>query len=329
LWHWPIAALFTGHGPTPSLWVRFGLVALSFALAALSYRFVEQPFRQKPYRTETRRVLVRAAAAMAGVAVLAIGVPRAGAALKPKSALADQVLNYRRNNPAKTRNGTCFLDSGYKDFSRFRPEICLALASDRRNLLVMGDSHAAHFTPAFAEVRPDINVLQATASGCPPLRRGDGPPRCRQLYEFVFEEYLPKHRVDTIVLASHWPGSVSRELQKTVLHLRKHARRVVVFGPVAEYDDDVPRLLARSIIEDDPALPGRHLRRGVHRRDRQLARIMRDAEIEYFSVYEATCPGKKCTLWVAPGIPMQNDQHHLSLPGAKLVLQRLGPTLFR
>ena len=328
LWHWPLVALFCGHGPSPSLRTRLAFIALSFVLAALSYRFVEQPFRRKPYRTGTRRVLLRAAAATTAVAVLALGIPRAAAALRPNSAFAEQVLNYRKSHPSKTRNGVCFLDSGFRDFSHFKPDICLALAPDRRNLLVLGDSHAAHFTPAFAETRPDIHVLQATASGCPPLRKGSGAPRCRKLYEYVFEEYLPKHHVDTIVLASHWPGTSSGDIKNTVAHLRKFARRVVVFGPVAEYDDDVPRLLARSLLENDPALPTRHLRRGVRRRDDEIERALRRSKIEYYSVYDATCPGRKCTLWVAPGVPMQIDAHHLSLPGAKLVLERLGPGLF-
>jgi hypothetical protein len=328
LWHWPLAALFCGHGPLPPLAVRVALVALSGVLAVLSYRFVEQPFRRKPHRTSTRPALVRAGAAAAGVAALALTIPRAGAALRPQSVLADQVLQYRKSHPSNTRSGVCFLDSGYKDFSRFDPERCLALARDRRNLLVLGDSHAAHFTPAFAAIRPDINVLQATASGCPPLRKGLGPPRCRQLYAYVFEEYLPKHHVDTIVLAGHWPGPVARELKRTVKHLRAFARRVIVLGPVAEYDDDVPRLLARSILEDDPALPARHLRPTVKPLDARLGRAMRRAHIEYFSIYDATCPRGNCTLWVAPGVPAVIDAHHLSLAGAKLVLERLGPALF-
>jgi hypothetical protein len=87
-------------------------------------------------------------------------------------------------------------------------------------------------------------------------------------------------------------------------------------------------LLARSILEDDPALPARHLRPTVKPLDARLERSMRRAHIEYFSIYDATCPRGNCTLWAEPGVPALIDAHHLSLAGAKLVLGRLGPKLF-
>ena len=68
LWHWPVvvfARLLLGD--FPALGQTTVIVVLSFALATLSWRFVEQPFRQPvPKRSQW---LVRARPVMAGVAV--------------------------------------------------------------------------------------------------------------------------------------------------------------------------------------------------------------------------------------------------------------------
>src|SRR5688572_28354081 len=117
-----------------------------------------------------------------------LGVPVAAAHLEPKKKRAEEVLKNAKRDRPQLRARECFLNSGFDDFSLFRPETCLALAPDRLNFLVLGDSHAAHFTPALAASRPDINFMQATASGCQALRRGRGARRCVSLFKHVFDE---------------------------------------------------------------------------------------------------------------------------------------------
>jgi Acyltransferase family len=45
LWHWPIIVLVAGVNARPSVWIVIGEAALVLAIAALSYRYVEQPIR--------------------------------------------------------------------------------------------------------------------------------------------------------------------------------------------------------------------------------------------------------------------------------------------
>ncbi len=71
LWHWPLlsfARIF--EGGTPSLGVRIALVALSIALAWVTWRFVERPLRAEGNGARKVAILVTAAA-LAGVAGLA------------------------------------------------------------------------------------------------------------------------------------------------------------------------------------------------------------------------------------------------------------------
>src|SRR6185437_3847959 len=49
LWHWPVIVLFRAYnnGERPDNFEVLGLVVLSFALAHISWRFIEQPFRRR------------------------------------------------------------------------------------------------------------------------------------------------------------------------------------------------------------------------------------------------------------------------------------------
>ncbi|WP_028650967.1 acyltransferase family protein [Nocardioides halotolerans] len=73
LWHWPvliIAERKLGHGL--GFWRTLLCVAVVFVLSAVTYRFVEQPFRS-PRRFPTRRALALYPAAVAVVAAGAVG----------------------------------------------------------------------------------------------------------------------------------------------------------------------------------------------------------------------------------------------------------------
>jgi peptidoglycan/LPS O-acetylase OafA/YrhL len=327
LWHWPLLAFYRARYGALSPFAIVGLLVLALLLAAASYRFVERPFRQKPYRVGRPALFGMAAAGAALVATLALGVPRAVAAARPELEEATKVLLPRKAYTGNIRSGVCFISAGFDDFSQFKPDQCLKPAPGRYNLLVLGDSHAAHFTPAFAELYPEINVMQATASSCQPVRDDAARTHCKKLFSYVFDEFLPHQHVNTLVLAGHWPAAALGPLRRTINEAQRYVDRIVVLGPPVEYDAPFPKLLARSLAEHDPDLPARHRRTEPQVLDRRYAHALRASHARYFSVYDATCPQGRCTLWAAHGVPMHLDRHHLTQAGAVLVLKRLGSEL--
>lgn len=329
LWHWPVIAIYNARHDAMPMSHRWAILGATFVVATLSYRFIERPFRHKPYRLNAARTLRLAGAAMAVVGAFAVGIPVAAARLHPASELQDAALSYLKYD-AQIHEGTCFLDSGFNDVSLFRKDLCLKIVPKRKNYLIMGDSHAAHFVPAIEATHPEINLLQATASGCEPARGDAGAKRCTQLFAYVFDEFLPAHHVDALILSGRWPQSSLVALEKTIPYLHPFADRVIVLGPIVEYDQPFPQLLARSIANQEPGLLERHRIAKQRTLDQLYARrVAALSGAEYYSVYEATCPNESCTVWASPGVPMQYDEHHLTLRGAELVLERLGPSLFR
>jgi len=328
LWHWPLIALNDALHLNSTAASRIAILFAALLASAISYRYVERPFRLKPYRRSARASLLVAAAAMAATAVFAVSAPVVAARLRPAAAMADSALEYS-DHRADVGPPGCFLHSGFADTRLYPKDICLKFVPGCRNVLIMGDSHAAHFVAAFKARYPDRCFLQATASGCEAVRHGSGAKRCTALFNDVFDQFLPSHRVDTLVVAGRWPRQTLPQLQKTIAYAKRLAGRVVVLGPVVEYDRAFPELLAQSILEKDPELVSKHLVPAQRKTDRFFAERLASSGADYFSVYDATCPDDRCTEWAAPGVPMHYDNHHLTLEGAEIVLDRLGPSLLR
>ena len=78
LWHWPILVFFRhyANGKMPDPTTALGLGVLSIVVAALSWRFIERPFR-KPLASPARTVATSLAIA-GGVAALSLSVVAAG-----------------------------------------------------------------------------------------------------------------------------------------------------------------------------------------------------------------------------------------------------------
>ena len=69
LWHWPLLVFARYWTITPlTVWQSSAIVIASFILAALSWRYIEQPFRRKRSAIP-RRILVASAATAMGLAV--------------------------------------------------------------------------------------------------------------------------------------------------------------------------------------------------------------------------------------------------------------------
>ena len=124
----------------------------------------------------------------------------------------------------------------------------------KRNILLMGDSHAAHYAQALRDAMPDAHILQATAAGCRPLVTGKGMARCRAVIDMAFRDTDLK-QVDGVILSALWLDFEEQRLIDTIAYLRQRKVPVVVIGPSVEYDLDLPTLIVRATQEGDAALP--------------------------------------------------------------------------
>ena len=231
LFHWPLLVLAQYYAfDSLSISVRCILLASTFLLGALSWRYVEQPFRG-PNALLSRPTLYGIATASGVALLLATFVLHRAADARRYSArehamfptyTADQA-RCRNTSPEETQTQSCRLGD----------------SSAPVNAILWGDSHALALLPAVdaAYARHHEAAIFAQTGGCPPLlgvhvrdfttarsnlfrswideHRFGRSERCKQHSEAVLN-WIANNHIETVILAAHWiaytEGKHSRRL---------------------------------------------------------------------------------------------------------------------
>ena len=210
LWHQPIfafARLFAS-GPLSQA-TMLGLALLAGVLAALSWRFVEQPFRRRDGVGAAKRALPLAlglSAVLAGLGAwlwLAKGVP--SRFTPPRDSATISMT--RADPPPRADGGDCQPDAdGFA-----APCTLMPLAGAQRRIALFGDSHAQAILPAFRELarQRQAQLHYAALGGCPALLGGfviGGNYQPQVCADFAANALAHARRtgVDTVYLVGRW-----------------------------------------------------------------------------------------------------------------------------
>ena len=225
LWHWLFMVFQNSDNflfeRSDNIETKLGLIAASVLTAYLSWRFIETPFRQMTRDTSLARVFGGAFASMATIMLLA------GAALSTDGApfrfpaRVNAIASYLGYDPGSVfRVGRCYLSTNRQTFDAAN---CLKKAADRKNYLLVGDSHAAHLWFGLQSALPQVNVMQASATMCRPVLRESSmldTRACGKLMRYVFDDYLAREQVDEVLLSASWKEEDLAAHSNTIEHGR-------------------------------------------------------------------------------------------------------------
>jgi peptidoglycan/LPS O-acetylase OafA/YrhL len=259
LWHWPVLVLAHHQqaGPVSTAWQ---LAWLALVLAALTWRFVEQPWRRPAGQRPRGGVVWALVGAMALVLLSAVGLSSHGF----EQRLPAQALALDRVRSAAIPWGQCH-DLPLSQACRLGPP-------GPPEVLLWGDSHLLSWVPALDRILLDAGrsaVLNAHFA-CPALL-GVTHTKKRSCSQAALEvqAFLRAHpQVRTVVLAGYWslyfrPHSplvaggpapaqslhglqaAEQGLQTTLDWLLAQGYEVVLLGPVPVYAFNVPQRLAQ------------------------------------------------------------------------------------
>jgi hypothetical protein len=342
LWHWPVIILhslglsFNLQDVLPHRcavlfpWVRLDFlteILASFVLAVLSWRFIERPFRSRPLRISRRPLFALSAATIVLLMSLSAMVIFSGGFPGRFSSHSVRVASYLGNQGERALGptGGCFhTDTNNSSVSENDP--CLRPVEGKRNYLLIGDSLAGALWSGLSSSLPGDHVLMASMSNCKPFAHPAGSPNCRRETSYIFQTYLLKHRVDELLLEARWKPQDMSELTETIRWAQQHQIPVVVFGPVAEYDAPLPRLLAYSIAWNKPDLTSRHRVNSRAPMDAEMQRLASTTwHVPYISLYQAMCDKGDCVEYAdaAHEVPIMNDEDHLNEFGSAMVVRLL------
>jgi peptidoglycan/LPS O-acetylase OafA/YrhL len=337
LWHWPLFtfARFSKNSLVLDATDKLVLFAITVAISYLSWRYVEQPFRDRTL-APTRRVAF-GMAGLASACLLAAGA--LGVMLSRASSEADRgamqldAYNAYDYQPLY-RSGTCF---GPSNGVFSGP--CLSFASGKPNWLLWGDSFAAHYFPGLRDVAVPrgVNLLQATQPACMPTLNAaaQGNASCRD-FAAQMEAFFRDHKVDLVVMAGDWLeyGRTSRfdgmiaDLTGTIARLNDLGITVALLGPAVQFKARLPSMLMRAHLREVEARADDFVSPEIFIFDaRMKAALPRSVKFSFISVTDAVCPARQCPLTLPGGVPLAWDHAHLTAEGSSYVMDRLARML--
>jgi peptidoglycan/LPS O-acetylase OafA/YrhL len=208
----------------------------------------------------------------------------------------------------------------------FDDTLCLPATPGKATYLLLGDSTAGALSSGLQRSLPEANIALAAVWGCKPSIRPEGTSLCKRFLEFVFQRYLPSHPIQGLLVESRWYAQNLDALDDIVNWSKAHGIKVLVFGPVAEYDAPLPRLLAYSIAWNRPNLVEEHRVAYSAVLDDKMRDLAENTwHVCYASLYRATCEGGRCLEYAdeKEGIPLMLDEVHLSEVGSELLSRRM------
>lgn len=327
LWHWPIivyARMFFNFEPGVR---ELTILGLTFALAIASRYLIEIPFRYKLAWVSPGRIVT---ASVVGLALMSAGAIYKGHLSNGSGQFSAQALSlaqYAQYSKMpefdyQYRRGQCFVDGKSHEDKPFDRQFCLQTVPEKKNYVMIGDSHAAHLWRAVSlAAGSDINVIQATSAGCKPLSRQSLRNPCSELVDYVYDQWIPEHKIDGVIISARWAAEDIAPLRATLDHLKTRSDNIIVMGPTVEYTEALPDLLAYQT-DGRKDLVASSVKKEVRATDAQMNAAMLAQGTRYISVYSIVCPGNVCRGIASDGHPLSNDYGHFTLSGAKDVAKQ-------
>lgn len=347
--HWPIFAFLSNAwvGATPGelpMFLSLPAVALSFTLAYLLYRYVENPVRHADIHFSWS-MLRRTAAISFALTALPFGMARA-------FETETDFEHLRRVNVGL--HGAC-------DAKVFKGD-ARCMTSPTASLLLWGDSYAMHLAPGLqAEGSASPGIIQATRSACGPLldlapvermyRKGYNEAwaqSCMAFNDSVLS-YLAQHpHIHTVVLSSSFrpylepenyhllrregptfatvePGTkpTIEALARTISQIRALGRKVVIVAPPPALDFNIGACLERSLEErlvigapEDCTIDQREYEAMHADILAVLSEIEQTANVSIIRFDPLLCDGHKCRTQLGDTL-IYRDSGHLSYDGSR------------
>lgn len=332
LWHWPLI-VFTEYLTDAPLHggLTIAVIVASIAMATLSWKFVEAPFRSKA-AFDARSIF--AIAAIGSVAILGVAGGLHLTKGWPQRFSPQVVALDKSADDVSPRRKACHL---LTDNPAKVAAPCTLGASAPPSSVVWGDSHGVELTYALGEIALAQNgsVAEQTLSSCAPLLDVDVPqqPKCRSHNGEVLRYVLATPSIKTVVLMGFWadpanariPGAAAG-LERTVEALSAAGRKVVVIGPVPPNTVFVPRRLAHLAqagkLADARGITPVELGGMVAYLAPTLAKLKAQG-VTVVEPRDVFCDARACTLQ-RDGKSLYFDRHHLSLTGARWLAAKVG-----
>ncbi|MDC0911760.1 acyltransferase family protein [Aquiluna sp.] len=328
LWHWPLIVLLKYAWPAVE-WVPVAAAVASLPLGAVSYRLVEQKFRNLPLGKRNYGLKLVAAVTLPPALMSGIVGVVAKDYWRPQ---------YESGQVQIVHNGNVDWPSFYLELEeRYFPcadqEIrsraldfegvtrCRqSLPSKQIDIVLLGDSHAEHLFLGFAEKYPNTNFAFYILNSLP---IDDG-----ESMSFFIDRVSTDTNVGTVVLNASWGsrGAPQQGLEETVNQLINSGKNLLIFDdvPIFPFDAKQCKFRISPLIPDSRCVTPRKFALANYETYaptlRQLAETR--AGVHFFETADFFCDEKDCDMRVV-GTLGYRDNNHLNENGSRYFVDRL------
>jgi peptidoglycan/LPS O-acetylase OafA/YrhL len=321
LWHWPLlvfAQIYRSGVPLTNL-QKVLILALGFALAWLTFKFVE-----KPIRFGKRRVVAGLVTSMALIACV-VTFPALGYMPPPPEPIR-QLVDVGPNG-AGWRVHECILLDTDANFSKD--------CADTKHPLVLiwGDSTAAALIPGFRALQKDrdFGLAQYTVSSCKPyfIKIESTSDLCIERNREI-ADIIRVLAPEIVILHAIWDVNDTIEMMKPTIDAIKtnhHVARIIILGPVPVWRGGLPAAVAAYYRLKRRIIPERTFEAiDAANGDDNLHHIADSLGVTYVSARNILCNGDGCVARIGNALTA-SDTLHLTHAGSEYLVRAIAPSL--
>ena len=215
LWHWPLLVLPSTYFARPlAVYERIIAIFATIVLADLTHRFIEEPFRK---RKILPTIVFKQSAAITLVSVL-IGTT---IIFTSSDRINVSGINGAVSLAQIKARPLVYEDGCHANYAETKSDACeYAELNSQKTMVLYGDSHAAQWFPALAEIasRSGYKLVSLTKSACPSVdvvRSDQGAfkmSRCKKWREDSIQRIM-KMKPDVLVMSSFQYFAQPRQFQ--------------------------------------------------------------------------------------------------------------------
>jgi peptidoglycan/LPS O-acetylase OafA/YrhL len=327
LWHQPLFAFARHRSLNEPSELLLAVLALAvIALAFLSWKYVETPFRNRQRFSRKEILIYGALGSTFFVAVGLIGDFNKGFEKRfdLRTLYEGDVGHLVFHKHVSDMYYTCTPGSVARQALKWEGFIrCMQSRQDASvNIALVGDSHAEHLFLGLAENLDKKNVAFYIKASYPFL----GNPE----FENIFSHILRSESIDTVLLTMHWASRSKRIPKNTTLEMEllRTLNALMDAGKTVYLIDDVPRFHSPpercKFVGADFGKPVCDTEKSnVLEREKTYLPALRKVvealpEVRLISLRDHLCDETKCSM-VRNGVLMYRDNHHLNILGSQYI----------
>jgi len=332
LWHWPLIVYYKlRFNPILTITEQVLLFMFSIVFGFLSWKYIEERTRGGylvKFNVFYLHILLSIILAVMSYYIFTVFQSQ-NVSYKKK---VEKYINYDASH--EFRASQCFLTSADKSMDDYKTDECVVWTKEKKNYLLIGDSHAAHYYRAMASLLKENETLtQVNASGCVPILSstwGDKP--CKELFKWTFDTLIREKHFDVIIISManfHHTSNVA--IQKSMQYIAEHTDKIVFLGRTMRYKQPLPRLLLKLSKGEESSFI--HKIAGDYEYtlnlETNLQEVLKVDKLNYISILKLMCTEEQsCRTLTPEGIPMYFDKDHFTEDGALYILKQVKNDVF-